>query len=64
MVTAFNPSSSAEIRSLAADALERLGVAAIGTDGDVEARSPITGLPYATIPSSLTAEDAAIRAAE
>jgi len=64
VVTAFNPSSSAEIRSLAADALERLGVAAIGTDGDVEARSPITGLPYATIPSSLTAENAAIRAAE
>ena len=64
MAAEFTPSSSAEIRILVDGILDRLGAANTFADGDVEARSPITGVGYGTLASTLSADDAAARSAD
>lgn len=60
----FTPSSSAEIRSLVDGILDRLGASNIFRDGDVVARSPITGAGYGTLARALSADEAADRSAD
>lgn len=64
MTAAFTPSSSDEIRTLVEGVLARLGAPKLATDGEIEARSPITGHAYAAMKSELSADEAAARATE
>ena len=64
MAVEFTTSSSDEIRTLVTGVLGRLAATSVVTDGEVTARSPITGHAYATVASTLTADTAAARATE
>jgi aldehyde dehydrogenase (NAD+) len=60
----FTPSSTIEIRSRVADALEHLGLDLLLEDGDVAVRSPIHGESFASASSPTTADGAAALAHE